>query len=64
MAGKKGKGGGGIQILTAVAAAAPVLVLAAIFGARAGAWSAAFAFDTLTMTFGRYLALAAKDGTA
>lgn len=57
MAGTKGKGTGGIQILTVVAAAAPILVLVAIFGARAGAWSAAFAFDTLTMTLGRYLAL-------
>ncbi len=64
MAGRKGKGVGGIQILTLATAAAPILVLAAILGARTGVWSIEFAFETLTLTVGRYLALAGVGAAA
>lgn len=63
MAEKTSKGGG-IRILLAVAAAAPVLVFLAIVGARVAVWSPAFAFDTLTMIVARYLALAGVGAAA
>lgn len=64
MAGKRGRGGDGVQILTAVTAAAPLLVLIAAGGVRTGLWGADFAFETLTLTVGRYLALAGVGAAA
>lgn len=64
MAGNKGKGDGGMKILTAVAAAAPLLVVIAMFGAQFGALDKTFAFDVLTMTVARYLALAGVAAAA
>lgn len=63
MAGKGGKNGG-VNTLAVVTAAAPVLVLAAVSGAAIGLWSPAFAFDVLTMTAARYLALAGVGAAA
>lgn len=64
MAGRKGKGDGGMKILAAVAAAAPLLVLLAMLGAQFGILDKTFAFDVLTMTVGRYLALAGVGAAA
>ena len=64
MAGRKGKSSGGIRILTAVAAAAPILVFVAMAGGQFGLWSKTFAFDVLTLTVGRYLALAGVAAAA
>lgn len=64
MAGKTGKGGDGIQILAAVTMAAPLLVLIAAGGVRMGLWGADLAFETLTLTVGRYLALAGVGAAA
>ena len=64
MADKQGKVGDGVQILTAVTAAAPLLVLIAAGGVRTGLWGADFAFETLTLTVARYLALAGVGAAA
>lgn len=64
MAGGQGKGGGGMRILTAVAAASPILVFIAMAGGQFGLWSKTFAFDVLTLTVGRYLALAGVGAAA
>ena len=64
MAGKRGKGDGGIRILAAVAGVAPLLVLIAMFGAQFGIVDKTFAFDVLTMTIARYLALAGVAAAA
>lgn len=64
MAGKKGKGDGGMNILAAVAGAAPLLVLIVMFGAQFGVLDKTFAFDVMTMTVGRYLALAGVGAAA
>lgn len=63
MAGKTGKDGG-VRILTVAAGAAPLLVAIAIFGAQFGLLDKTFAFDVLTMTVGRYLALAGVGAAA
>ena len=64
MAKQKGKGSGGGLILVAAALAAPLLVLAAVLGAQAGLWSRFFAFEVLTLSVGRYLALAGVAAAA
>jgi hypothetical protein len=64
MAGNKGKGDGGMKVLTAVAAAAPLLVVIAMFGAQFGVLDKTFAFDVLAMTVARYLALAGVAAAA
>ena len=64
MAGRAGKGDGGMKLLLAVAAAAPLLVAVAMFGAQFGLLDKTFAFDVLTMTVGRYLALAGVGAAA
>lgn len=64
MAGSKGKSSGGIRILTAVAAAAPILVFVAMIGGQFGLWSKTFAFDVLTLTVARYVALAGVGAAA
>ena len=61
---KQPRAGGGMKVLLAVAAAAPILVLVAVIGARTGAWSASFGFETLTMIVARYLALAGVAAAA
>lgn len=60
----RGKGDGGMKILTAVAGAAPLLVLIAMFGGQFGVLDKTFAFDVLTMTVARYLALAGVGAAA
>ena len=64
MAGKRGKGDGGIRILAVAAGAAPLLVLIAMFAAQFGIVDKTFAFDVLTMTIARYLALAGVAAAA
>lgn len=64
MAGRAGRGDGGMKLLLAVAAAAPLLVAVAMFGAQFGLLDKTFAFDVLTMTVGRYLALAGVGAAA
>lgn len=64
MTDRRVKGDGGVKVLAAVAGAAPLLVLIAVFGAQFGVWSPIFAFETLTMTAARYLALGGVGAAA
>lgn len=51
-------GGGRVQVLTALAAAAPVLVLVSALGTRLGTWPVEVGYDLLTMQLGWWLAVA------
>lgn len=55
MAGRK-KGSGRVQALAWLAAAAPVLVMAAALGVRVGAWPVEIGYDLLTMRAAWFLA--------